>query len=209
MNAASKRERSQAGLGSAERSSVAEGNAASKRERSQAGLDSAERSSVAEGNTAPMPAGGPLDATDLSILRLLQQEGRLTNKELAARIHLSASPTYERVKRLEQRGYIKHYSAVLDSNLFDRGFVVFCNITMRTMNKQVAEQWKQAVSGWSEVAECFNTSGDHDYMLRVCVASMADYRQFVLDKVGTFPHIAHIQSVFVLHTIKEYHGIPI
>lgn len=150
-----------------------------------------------------------LDKSDLDILRVLQQEAKLTIKELSQRVSLSSTPTYERVKRLEREGYIKQYCAILDSDRFDRGFVVFCNITLRTMNKQVASQWQEAVQEWDEVAECFNTSGDHDYMLRVCVSSMNAYRQFILDKVGTFPHVAHIQSVFVLQTLKQVHGIPL
>lgn len=156
-----------------------------------------------------MSAPSKLDKSDLDILRALQQNAKLTNKELAQLVNLSPTPTYERVKRLEREGYIKQYCAVLDGERFDRGFVVFCNITLRTMNKQVASQWQEAVQQWDEVAECFNTSGDHDYMLRVCVSSMKSYQQFILDKVGTFPHIAHIQSVFVLQTIKQTHGIPL
>lgn len=150
-----------------------------------------------------------LDKSDLDILRVLQNNAKLTNKELAQLVHLSPTPTYERVKRLERDGYIKQYCAILDSDRFDRGFVVFCNITLRTMNKQVAGEWQEAVQQWDEVAECFNTSGDHDYMLQVCVSSMNAYRLFILNKVGTFPHIAHIQSVFVLQTIKQTHGIPL
>lgn len=150
-----------------------------------------------------------LDKHDLDILRVLQQEAKLSTKELASRIHLSVTPTYERVRRLEREGYIRKYSAILAPDRFNRGFVVFCNISMRTMNKQVAEQWVKAIEGWEEVTECFNTSGDHDYMLRVCVASMRDYQAFILDKVGTFPHVGHIQSVFVLQTLKQDHGIPL
>lgn len=150
-----------------------------------------------------------LDKHDIDILRVLQQEAKLTTKELAARVHLSATPTYERMRRLEREGYIRKYAAILNNDLFNRGFVVFCNISMRTMNKQVAEQWAKAVSEWDEVMECFNTSGDHDYMLRVCVSSMRDYQSFVLDKVGTFPQVAHIQSVFVLQTLKQDYGIPL
>lgn len=150
-----------------------------------------------------------LDELDLTILRILQENSRLTTKELAQKIHLSVTPTYERQRRMERLGYIKGYVAVLDANKLDRGFIVYCNVSMKTINKQIAEEFSNTVAEWHEVTECYNISGDGDYLLKVCVGSMQRYQQFILDKLGGFPHIAHIRSVFVMDTLKFTYGLPI
>ena len=150
-----------------------------------------------------------IDEVDLSILRALQADSRLTVKELALKIHLSVTPTYERQRRLERLGYIKSYVAVLDGNKLERGFVVFCNVTMKQINKKIAEDFCKIVESWSEVTECYNISGDGDYLLKVCVNSMYKYQQFILDKVGNFPYISQIRSIFVMDTLKLTYALPI
>lgn len=150
-----------------------------------------------------------LDELDLTILRTLQDNSRLTTKELAMKIHLSVTPTYERQRRLERMGYIKGYVAVLDANKLDRGFIVFCNVSMTQLNKQIAEEFYSTVSEWNEVTECYNISGDGDYLLKVCVGSMQRYQQFIFEKIGGFPYISHIRSTFVMDTLKFTYGLPI
>ena len=107
-----------------------------------------------------------LDAIDIQILRILQDNSRLTTKELAQKIHLSVTPTYERQRRLERMGYIKGYVAVLDANKMERGFMVFCNVSMKQINKQIANNFCVTVGTWNEVTECYNISGDGDYLLK-------------------------------------------
>lgn len=150
-----------------------------------------------------------LDELDLTILRILQENSRLTTKELAQKIHLSVTPTYERQRRMERMGYIKGYVAVLDANKLDRGFTVFCNVSMKQLNKQIAEEFCDTVKEWSEVTECYNISGDGDYLLKVSVGSMQRYQQFIFDKIGGFPYISHIRSLFVMDTLKLTYGLPI
>lgn len=150
-----------------------------------------------------------LDELDLTILRTLQDNSRLTTKELAMKIHLSVTPTYERQRRLERMGYIKGYVAVLDANKLDRGFIVFCNVSMTQLNKQIAEEFYSTVAEWNEVTECYNISGDGDYLLKVCVGSMQRYQQFIFEKIGGFPYISHIRSTFVMDTLKFTYGLPI
>ena len=111
-----------------------------------------------------------LDTIDIQILRILQDNSRLTTKELAQKIHLSVTPTYERQRRLERMGYIKGYVAVLDANKMERGFMVFCNVSMKQINKQIANNFCVTVGTWNEVTECYNISGDGDYLLKVCVS---------------------------------------
>lgn len=150
-----------------------------------------------------------LDDTDLRILRLVQQDCRITNKDLAAQIHLSTTPTFERLKRLERMGFITRYVAVLDAMKLDRGFQVMCNISMKQINSRVADDFKNEVLSWAEVAECYNVSGDCDYMMKVFVPSMAAYQKFIIDKVGSLDYIARIQSVFIMDTLKLTYGVPI
>ena len=149
-----------------------------------------------------------LDAIDIQILRILQDNSRLTTKELAQKIHLSVTPTYERQRRLERMGYIKGYVAVLDANKMERGFMVFCNVSMKQINKQIDNNFCVTVGTWNEVTECYNISGDGDYLLKVCVSSMQKYQQFILDKLGDFPYISRVRSFFVMDTLKLTYGFP-
>lgn len=150
-----------------------------------------------------------LDETDIKLLRLLQENSRYTTKELSQKIHLSVTPTYERQRRLERMGFIKSYVAVLDANKLERGFMVFCSISMNKLNKDIAQRFMELVASWNEVTECYNISGDGDYMMKVCVKSMQQYQQFILDKVGSFEYIAHVRSIFVMDTLKLTYGLPL
>ena len=150
-----------------------------------------------------------LDEIDINILRLLQDNSRLTTKELAQKIHLSTTPTFERQRRLERMGYIKKYVAILDAERLERGFVVFCSVSMNQINHSIAQTFTAKVEAWNEVTECYNTSGDGDYMLKVCVSSMQQYQKFVLEKLGQFEYVAHVRSIFVMDTLKLSYGLPL
>jgi Lrp/AsnC family leucine-responsive transcriptional regulator len=150
-----------------------------------------------------------LDDIDIRILRLLQEDCRLTTKELAQKIHLSVSPTYERQRRLERQGFIRKYVAILDADHLERAFMVYCTVSMKQINHDIAMDFAQVVGGWNEVTECYNISGDGDYMLKVCVGSMHLYQQFILNKLGTLTYVAHVRSVFVMDTLKLSYGLPL
>ena len=106
-----------------------------------------------------------LDKTDLQILRTLQENARLTTKELAARGSLSSTPVFERLKRLESGGYIKKYIAVLDAEKLNQGFEVFCSVKLRRLNRDNAAEFTSLIQGIPEVTECYNISGSYDYLL--------------------------------------------
>ena len=148
-----------------------------------------------------------LDTVDIQILRTLQENARLTTKELAARVHLSTTPVFERLKRLESNGYIKKYIAVLDAEKLNQGFVVFCNVKMHRMSHDIAEQFSQMVKGIPEVTECYNVSGSFDYLLKVHAANTKYYREFVLNVLGSIEGLGSIESTFVMDTIKNDYGI--
>ncbi len=149
-----------------------------------------------------------LDAIDLKILRVLQTDCRLTTKEVAQRVNLSTTPVFERIKRLEKEGYILKYVAVLDANKLNRGFTVYCNVRLKHINKQIAEDFSKAMLEWDEVSECYNVSGEFDYLLKVQAANMKEYQSFVINVLGTLDFLANIQSVFVMDTVKIGYGIP-
>ena len=99
-----------------------------------------------------------LDKVDLQILRTLQQNARLTTKELASRVSLSSTPVFERLKRLESRGYIKKYIAVLNAEMLNQGFVVYCHVKMNRLSKDIATDFTERISKIPEVTECYNVS---------------------------------------------------
>lgn len=150
-----------------------------------------------------------LDATDISILRILQTDGRLTTKELAARVSRSPTPVYERVRRLEQEGYIKGYVALLNPDRLRRGFVVICNVKLRELCREKADAFVGHIMNIAEVTECYNVSGKFDYMLKIMAPDMDYYRDFVLNILGTIDNLSAIESTFVMETLKSGPTIPL
>lgn len=150
-----------------------------------------------------------LDKTDLQILRVLQENSRLTMKELAARVNLSSTPVYERVKRLEGNGYIRKYVAVLDAEKLHRGFVVFCHVKMSRLNREIAQDFKRVICGIPQVTECYNISGSFDYLLKIHAPDMKYYQEFVLNVLGVIEHLGSLESVFVMDEVKHEYGISL
>ncbi len=150
-----------------------------------------------------------LDAVDMEILRALQKNARLTTKELAAMVNLSTTPVFERVKRLEQRGYIKGYVAVLDAEKLGRGFVVFCSVKMHRIGREIAEDFARVVRSIPEVTECYNISGSYDYLLKIHAPNMKYYQEFVLNILGNIDHLGSLESTFVMDEIKHDFGLHI
>lgn len=150
-----------------------------------------------------------LDKTDLQILRVLQENAKLTTKELAERVSLSTTPVFERQKRLERQGIIKKYVAVVDAEKMGFGFVVFCNVKLRQMNHDIAEEFERSIVEFPEVTECYNTSGNFDFLLKIQVSDMAQYREFLLHKLGTISSLGSIESTFVMSEVKRELGVII
>lgn len=150
-----------------------------------------------------------LDATDLEILRILQDNARLTTKEVAAHVNLSTTPVFERIRRLEQRGYIRRYIAVLDAEKLNQGFVVFCSVKMRRIGKDVAENFSRVVRSIPEVTECYNISGGYDYLLKIHAPNMKYYQEFVLNVLGNIDELGSLESTFVMDELKHDYGLHI
>ena len=150
-----------------------------------------------------------LDKVDLQILRTLQENARLTTKELAAQVSLSSTPVFERLKRLEREGYIKKYIAVLDADKLNQGFVVFCNVKLRRMNKDIAMEFTRIIQNIPEVTECYNISGSYDYLLKIHAPYLKYYQEFIINVLGTIDSLGSLESMFVMDEVKHDYGLHI
>jgi Lrp/AsnC family leucine-responsive transcriptional regulator len=148
-----------------------------------------------------------LDKIDIQILRELQKDAKLTTKELAAKVNLSPSPVFERQKRLEKEGYIKKYVAVVDPVKAGNGIMVLCNVSLKHHSKEFSRQFTSVIADIEEVVECFNTSGDYDYQLKIYVRNMQHYQDFVLGTLGDLDCIGSLHSIFVIGEVKNTYSI--
>ncbi|MCR4922317.1 MAG: Lrp/AsnC family transcriptional regulator [Bacteroidaceae bacterium] len=144
-----------------------------------------------------------LDEIDLQILKTLQRNAKLTTKELAAAVNLSSTPVFERQKRLERRGYIRKYVAVVDPEKMGLGLLVFCKVKLKQINTAIAEAFVSRVRFIPEVIECYNISGAYDYLLKVRARDMKHYQEFVLTKLGDIDSVGAIESTFVMSEVKH------
>lgn len=150
-----------------------------------------------------------LDRIDILILRELQKDAKLTTKELAAKVNLSPSPVFERQKRLEREGYIRRYVAVVDPVRVGNGITVLCNVRLKHHSKEFSRQFTSIISEIDQVVECFNTSGDYDYQLKIYARDMRDYQDFVLGTLGDLECIGSLHSIFVIGEVKNTLSVPI
>lgn len=150
-----------------------------------------------------------IDKVDLQILRTLQGNARLTLKELAAQVSLSSTPVFERLKRLENEGYIKKYIAILDAEKLNQGFVVFCNVKLSRINQEIATEFTRIIQDIPEVTECYNISGSFDYLLKILAPNMKYYQEFILNVLGSIDSLGSIESTFVMDEVKHNYGIHI
>ena len=149
-----------------------------------------------------------LDQTDLKLLELLQQSGKLTTKEIAKEVHLSPTPVYERIRRLEREGVIKKYVALVEAEKIGKGLIVFCDITLKEHSKKIGHQFVQDILSSKYVCECYNISGDYDFRLKVMVRDMKHYQDFVLNDLGSIKNIGSAHSTFVMGVIKYDTAVP-
>lgn len=150
-----------------------------------------------------------LDETDIKILKLLQLNSHMTVKELAARVHLSTSPTFERQKRLEREGYIKRYTAVVDHHKMGHNVIVLCNIRLKQHTHDLIQQFMDTVQSIDRITECYNTTGDYDFQIKVYAHDMKDYQNFMLNTLGNIDCIGSLHSIIVIGEIKDSHYIPV
>jgi DNA-binding Lrp family transcriptional regulator len=158
---------------------------------------------IKKDETAASPVS--LDQKDLAILRLLQHNARTTVKEISDKIHLSTTPVHERIKRLEEAGVIKQYATLVDHSKVKKGLMVICYVSLRQHNKTAGGKFIKMIQDMNEVIECYNISGEFDFMLKVVVENMDAYYNFHVNKLSEDENIGHVQSVFVMGIIKQTH----
>ncbi|SDI54690.1 Lrp/AsnC family transcriptional regulator, leucine-responsive regulatory protein [Chryseobacterium taeanense] len=144
-----------------------------------------------------------LDETDKKLLLFLQEDAKQTTKELSYKLGLSVTAVYERVRKLENNGVISRYVALLDRQKVDRDFTVLCHVKLTQHKKQYVLQFEKEIMNLEEVTECFHVSGDYDYILKIAVKDMEDYRNFMLSKLTTLQHIASTHSSFMISEVKN------
>ena len=150
-----------------------------------------------------------IDKIDISLLNLLQNNTKLNTKELAQKVGLSVTPTYERIKRLEKQGYIKHYVAILDRKLIDKNLMVMSFVSLILHSRDMQIEFEKSVIEYAEVIECFHVTGSYDYQLKVVVSDMEEYQSFIKNKLSSINNIANVQSSFVMSSLKDTTSIPI
>ena len=146
-----------------------------------------------------------LDQKDLAILKLLQQNARITVKEISDKIHLSTTPVHERIKRMEETGVIKQYATLVDHAKVKKNLMVICYVSLKQHNKTAGAKFIKAIHEMNEVIECYNISGEFDFMLKVVVENMDAYYDFHVNKLSEVENIGNVQSSFVMGIIKQTH----
>lgn len=149
-----------------------------------------------------------LDKTDLKILQVLQENGRLTNVELSERVALSPSPCLRRLKQLEDAGIIRQYAALLSPVELELGLQAFIRVSINK-SKEAREDFSDAVQTWPEVLSCFALTGETDYLLHAFFTDMNAFSHFVLDTLLSHHGVQDAQSSFVLKEIKNTTALPL
>jgi DNA-binding Lrp family transcriptional regulator len=150
-----------------------------------------------------------LDSIDLKILAELQNDGALSNIELARRIHLSPSPCLARVRALEAAGVIDRYVALTNAAALGLGLNVFINISLKSQSKEALAHFEQRISEHDEVMECYLMTGDSDYLIRVAVADIGALEKFILEQLTPIPGIEKIRSSFALKQVRYKTALPL
>ncbi|MGV6861740.1 MAG: Lrp/AsnC family transcriptional regulator [Putridiphycobacter sp.] len=144
-----------------------------------------------------------LDAIDSKLIELLQKDSRQSIKQLGQELNLSSTPIYERIKKLEKNGIIESYSAKVNPKKLGKELLVFTNVSLKEHSKDFLLNFENKVQTLDEVIECHHVSGEHDYLIKVLVVNMADYRDFLTNKLAKIANIGNVHSSFVVGEIKQ------
>lgn len=144
-----------------------------------------------------------LDKTDIGILRLLQQDALLSNKQLALELNKSTATIHERVRRLKSEGYIKRSVAILDSKKIGKSLIAYSQVQLKEHTDQALSGFEKEVVKFPEVMECYHMTGQYDYLLKVELKDMDEYHDFMIHKLASLSNVGTVQSFFVLHEAKK------
>lgn len=156
-----------------------------------------------------MPEAASLDRIDVQLLAELQRSARLTNAELADRVHLSPSACLRRVQRLERAGVIAGYRTEVSGERLGLGLQAFVRVQLGRHDPDTVAAFARCVDGWDEVVACHALTGDMDYLLHVVVRDLEHFSRFLLDRLLGESGVADVNSSFVLRTVKAFRGLPL
>lgn len=148
-----------------------------------------------------------LDAKDLAILRLLQDNARISVKEIAESVQLSTTPVHERIKRLESSGVIKQYATLIDGAKIKKGLMVICYVSLNQHSKKSGSTFIKLINDLPEVVECYSISGEFDFMMKIVTEDMNSYYNFHVNKLSQAENIRQVQSVFIMGVVKQTHAL--
>jgi Lrp/AsnC family leucine-responsive transcriptional regulator len=150
-----------------------------------------------------------LDTIDKKLINLLQVDSKQTTKQLSLQLNLSVTAIYERIKKLEKEKIIKKYVAIINKNKIEKSFLVFCHIKLIQHSKEYVTTFEREVLKLEEVSECFHVSGDYDYILKIYVKDMDEYRSFMVTKLTAIKYIGSTHTTFAIEEVKNTTAINI
>jgi Lrp/AsnC family leucine-responsive transcriptional regulator len=150
-----------------------------------------------------------LDPTDIEILKLLQKDASMTNKEISHRLYKSIATIHERIKRLKDQGYVQRVVAILDRKKINKSLIAFSQVLLNDHAAETLLQFEKEVAKFPDVMECFQMTGNFDFLLRIATSDMEAYHDFYRNKLATLPNITTVQSFFVLSETKSDTAYPL
>ena len=148
-----------------------------------------------------------LDKKDLEILKFLQQNARITVREIADKVHLSTTPVHERIRRMEESGVITQYVKLVNAAKIGKGLMVICYVSLKQHSKNAGAKFIKSILEMNEVLECLTISGEFDFLLKVIVENMDAYYDFHVNRLSEIENVGNVQSVFVMGVIKQTHQV--
>ena len=143
-----------------------------------------------------------LDKIDYDLINILQNDARITIKEISTKLGLTKTPIYERIKKLEKHGYIKQYVALVDNKKIDKGLITYISVLLNKHHKTVVDNFIEKVNNLPEVMECYYISGNSDFLLKIYTKDMEGYKDFIENKFSVISDINQFFSSFVMDTTK-------
>lgn len=150
-----------------------------------------------------------LDKIDRKILHYLQEDGRMTNVDLAKRAGISAPPCLRRVRALEEAGYVRGYHAVLDAQAMGYGVTVFANVKLVSQADADLKQFEALIGQWPMVRECYMLAGETDFLLKIVAEDWDSYQRFLTEKLTAAPNVTSVKSSLAIKPAKQAPGVPI
>jgi len=150
-----------------------------------------------------------LDSIDLQILSLLQEDAKSTIKDIAAKLGMTTTPVYERIKRMEESGYLTRYVALLNRNMLDFKLVAFCQLQLKDNHNSLFASFEEKLSKLDKVVECYHTAGISDFLIKVLAKDMEDYSDFLMEELYSLDNIHSVTTLFVTRELKHTTQLPL